>query len=337
MSLFRVLSTYIRVFYLLFRLGDAMVKRRFIPIAFVFLTSPLFGCSALFPSTSADVDGDAVILTDVDFDPASLIPETQPVADYLASSRSLKQAGITKGEVNIAPDVETVAEWMTSGEVNLYFDSVYPAMLVMEKSGATPILRRWKDGASEYNTYLVVRSDSQLQTLSDLQGTMMAMQSPSSSSGFMFPMVYMLEAGFNPVAKAEANHSVADDEIGYVFAGDEDNTVQWILEGKVVAAAIDSETWAELSPEDRDQMTIIAETDKFPRHVVLAGPSLDPEQIKALKEALVAMDESQEGQTALEAFSETAQFDEFPEGAEAAITRLQEAYDLLNNHLAKQN
>ena len=314
-----------------------MPKKHFVPITLMCLVTPLLGCSAIFPSTSAESEGDAIVLTDVDFDPASLIPETQPVADYLTANRQLKQAGLVKGEVQIAPDVETVAEWMISGEVNLYFDSVYPAMLVMEKSGATPILRRWKDGVPEYSTYFVTRKDSDLKTLKDLRGNVMALQSPSSSSGFMFPMVYMLEAGLNPVEKAEANHSVAEDEIGYVFSGEDDNTVNWILEGKVAAGALDSETWAELSKADRDQLTIMAETDMFPRHVVLAGPRLEPDQIATLKAVMLDMDESREGKAALETFSETAQFDEFPEGAEAAISRLQDAYELLNDHLAQQN
>jgi phosphonate transport system substrate-binding protein len=314
-----------------------MFKIPLISIALIGLTSPLLGCGSIFPSTSAESDGEAIILTDVDFDPASLLPETQPVANYLASDRTLKQAGITRGEVNIAPDVETVVEWMTTGEVNLYFDSVYPAMLVMEKSGATPILRRWKDGVSAYSTYFVTRQDSPIKTLDDLQGQIIALQSPSSSSGFMFPMVYLLSSGFNPVEKAEANHPVAGDEVGYLFSGEDDNTIEWILDGKTVAGALDSETWAELSQADRDQLTILAETDTFPRHVVLAGPSLEQDQIEALKAAMQGMDESREGRAVLETFSETAQFDEFPEGAEAAIAQLQDAYDQLNAHLAHQN
>lgn len=310
-------------------------------IAIIGLIVPLFGCdigsninSVISPSTSADVGSKAIILTDVSYDPDSLIPETQPVADYLGAN--LKQAGINKGEVEIAPDLETVAEWMTAGKVNLYFDSVYPVMFVMKQSKATPILRRWKDGVAEYSTYFVARRDSGLSRVEDLQGKMIALEEPSSSSGFMFPMVYLLETGLNPVEKAEANHAVPDNEIGYVFSGEPENTVKWILEDKVSAGAIESETWAELSDEDRKQLSIIAKTDKFPRHVVLAGPNLKPEQIEALKVELMGMDKSQEGRAALEEFSETAKFDEFPEGAEAAISRLEKDYEMLQTYLAQQ-
>jgi phosphonate transport system substrate-binding protein len=294
----------------------------------------LAGCNSLLtPATSAGSDG-AIILTDVDFDPDSLIPETQPVADYLA--KHLQRAGISQGKVNIAPDVETVADWMASGEANLYFDSVYPVMTVMESAGGTPILRRWKDGVAEYSTYFVVRRDRNLNELQDLQGQMITLQEPSSSSGFMFPMGYLLKLGFNPVEKAEVNHSVAANEVGYVFSGQEEVTVEWVLEGRVIAGAVDSETWAELPSEVQDQLKIIAETEKFPRHVVLAGPTLTDEQVEDLKTALLKMDESRQGRETLAIFSETAQFDEFPEGADAAIARLQDTYDQLQLHLAQQ-
>jgi phosphonate transport system substrate-binding protein len=291
------------------------------------------GCDRLLSPTSAEV-GDAIILTDVDFDPDSLIPETQPVADYL--SKHLQKAGISQGEVKIAPDVETVGSWMISGDVNLYFDSVYPVMRVMEHAGGTPILRRWKDGVAEYSTYFVVQRDRDLNDIQDLQGEMITLQEPSSSSGFMFPMGYLLKRGFNPVEKAEVNHAVAKNEVGYVFSGQEEVTIEWVLEGRVVAGAVDSETWAELPKETREQLKIIAETEKFPRHVVLAGPRLSDEQVDALKTALLDMDESRQGREALAVFSETAKFDEFPEGADKAISQLQDTYHQIKLHVAQQ-
>lgn len=318
-------------------LGKKMLDTRSLgkQVVLIGLMGSLCGCAAtraFFTGASSSASGDdVIILTDVDFDPESLIPETQPVADYLG--QKLGRAGISKGDVKIAPDVDTVAEWMETGEVNLYFDSVYPAMLVIEESGAQPILRRWKDGVPEYGTYFVTRADSDITDLNSLQGQMITLQEPSSSSGFMFPMVYMLEAGLKPVEKAEANHTVADDEVGYVFSGQEEITLDWILDGRVAAGAVDDETWADLSDAEQGQLKIIAETDKFPRHVVVAGPNLSEEQVVAIKNAMMKMDESKAGRAALVEFSETAQFDEFPNGAESAIARLSDTYDLLKNYL----
>lgn len=315
-----------------------MLRKSLVQFTLLGLVSSLYGCglrSTFLAPSSTEPGADAIVLTDVDFDPESLLPETQPVADYLASK--LKRVGISEGKVQIAPDVNTVSEWMGSGDVNLYFDSVYPAMKVIKSSGAQPILRRWKEGVYEYNTYFVVRKDSNITSLEDLQGHVVAMQDPNSSSGFMFPMVAILEAGINPVERAEANHSVKGNEIGYVFSGGDENTMIWLLEGKVAAGAIDNETWEELSDEERAQLTIMLETEKFPRHVVVAGPNLNEDQIKMLKKTMIDMDESRQGREALEEFSETAQFDEFPEGPQAAFVRLSDAYNLIENYLLAQS
>ncbi|MBD3884562.1 phosphate/phosphite/phosphonate ABC transporter substrate-binding protein [Phormidium tenue FACHB-886] len=275
-------------------------------------------------------DKEAIVLTDVDFDPDSLVPETQPVADYLG--KNLGAAGITTGKVEIAPDSETAAEWLASGKTDLYFDSVYPIMKVMERSGGTPILRRWKDGVSEYNTLFVARRDSGITALADLKGKMIALEDPDSSSGFMFPMVEMLSANMKPVKKAEPNHPVAEDEVGYIFSGEDETTAEWILDGKVAVGTVDNEAFKEIPEAEREQLVVIAETDFYPRQVVLAAPDITPEQANAIKAVMLAMDESEKGQAALAEFSETAQFDEFPDGA---LSRLQDQYETLQNYLQK--
>ena len=284
-------------------------------------------------SASAET-GDAIVVTDVDFDPESKVLKNEPIANYLGSK--LNKAGITRGEVKIAPDVDTLNEWMSSGEVNLYFDSIFPAMLVMEETGAQPILSRWKDGVAEYNTLFITRKDSELDSLESLQGNMLAMQSPSSSSGFMFPVVELINADLNPVAKAEANHLVEDNEVGYVFAGEDEITVEWILNGKVQAGALDSATWAEVSEDDKAELKVLAETVMYPRAVVVVGPNLSSDQVDIVKSVLMDMEESREGREILEDFSDTVKFEEFPEGADAAVSQLEDAYQSVKEHLAAQ-
>ena len=309
-------------------------------IALISILSPLVGCSfnqvnlEVSPSSSVGVDGETIVLSDIDFDSESRIRKFQPVADYLAAN--LADVGITQGEVQVAPDVDTLSTWMASGEVGVYIDSVYPAMIMMERSGAIPILRRWKDGVSEYNTLFIARRDSGLTNLLSIQGKMIALQKPESTSGFMFPIVSMLDVGLTPVEKAEPNHPVASDQVGYVFSGRDRTTVEWVLNGKVHVGALDNQAFQELSEEDRDQLVILDKTDMFPRQVVLVSPELKPEQVEAVKTVLIDMDESKAGQVILADFSDTAQFDQFPGGAEAAIAQLQGVYQQLQTYLSTQ-
>ena len=295
------------------------------------------GCSfsqGRSPVSFADSDGEAIVLSDIDFDPESRIRKFQPIADYVGSK--LAKVGITEGEVQVAPDVDVLSAWMASGEVDLYFDSVYPAMVIMERSGAIPILRRWKDGVSEYSTFFIARRESNFTDLASIQGKMVALQKPESTSGFMFPMVSMLDVGLTPVEKAEPNHPVASNEVGYVFSGRDHTTVEWVLNGKVDVGAMDNQAYQKLTDGEREQLVILAKTELFPRQVVLASPELKPEQIEAIKTVLSDMDESKQGRIILEDFSDTAQFDQFPEGGEAAIAQLQGSYNRLQTYLSQQ-
>ena len=67
-------------------------------------------------------------LGDVSDDPADTIEAFQPLADYLATS--LADVGIQQDKVMVAPDLETMLEYLKTGQVDLYFESPYGALTV---------------------------------------------------------------------------------------------------------------------------------------------------------------------------------------------------------------
>lgn len=268
-----------------------------------------------------------LVISDVSNNPAKKIKRYQPMADYLAAH--LTEFGIGIGEVKVASDLNTVISWMKSGEVDLYFDSPYPAMLAREKSGAQPILRRWKGGKSEYYGVIFTMADRGINSVADLEGKTIAFDEVSSTSGYMLPLGVLLEAGVKPVQKNSASEITPEDKVGYVFSDDDENTIQWVISGKVDAGAVDIGTFQEIPPESREQMTILAETEKIARHVVLVRPGMKPEQVEAIKSLLVEMDKTPEGKAILDQFEETAKFDDFP--PESSLARMQELYEQVHN------
>ena len=268
----------------------------------------------------------AIVLGDISNEPVRKVEKYQPFADYLATQ--LQGSGFGAGEVEVAPDMETMAQWLAEGKVDIYFDSPYPSLIVGELSGAKPILRRWKKGVAVYHSVIFSRTDSGVKTLDDLKGKVIAFEESFSTSGYMLPLAHLTEAGFQLVEKSSAQSSVALGEVGYLFSKDDDDSIQWVLSKRVAAAAVGAPGFLKIPEETREKLTVLAETESLPRQLVMVSPTLTAEQVTAFQAALLAMDETAEGKKALEGFERTAQFDEFPEGIDQALTRMRELYEL---------
>ena len=76
-------------------------------------------------------------------------------------------------------------------------------------------------------------------------------------------------------------------------------------------------------------MTVLAETEPIARNVVMVGSDTQPELIAELKQLLLNLDQTPEGNKILQEFGETAKFDEFP--TDKSIERMREIYALIQN------
>jgi len=271
----------------------------------------------------------AFVVGDIAEAPGDIIRYLTPTADYMAAN--LSAYGYTIGRVRVAPDIETMSAWIESGEVHLYFDSVFPIMMVRNQSGGVPILRRWSRGVSEYHTVFFALADSGITEISDLNGRMVGFDTPQSTSGYLMPAAHLVENGLKPAEKVSESQAVADDEVGYLFSYDDKNTFQWVISGKVAAGVTDNVSFADIPEETRSQMVILAETDAVPRQMAMVSPVLEADQVEAIKALLVGLTETEEGQVVLESLR-TSQFDEFPDGIDETLAHMQELYDLVEGN-----
>lgn len=305
-----------------------MIRKSILLFTFLWLVA---GCgqttSLKTPESAAPtLEGAVLVIGDISDEPAETIKGTQPLADYLAAQ--LSDAGIRASEVKIAPDLATMSAWIEAGKVDLYFDSPYPILVISDETGAEPILRRLKYGVSEYHSVFFTQADSELESLDDLEGQMVAFEESFSTSGFMLPLSYLIEQGKRPVKKSGVAAPVAEDEVGYVFSTADDTTIQWVISGKVPVGVVDNVTLSRLPAETQAALKVIAATEDVPRQMVLVRPGLDRGLVERIRLELLAMNETEAGQAALEIFL-TTEFDEFPEGPEAALARMRTLYALV--------
>jgi phosphonate transport system substrate-binding protein len=270
-----------------------------------------------------------LVLGDISDDPAEVIEGAQPVADYLAEQ--LKDYGITSGQVRVASSAEEMARLLRSGEVDLYFDSTYPATRISDETGSKIILRRWKFGVEKYNAVIFASKESGITSIDQLAGEIIVMDAPYSTSGYLLPAVHLMENGLMLNGKSNYNQPVASNEVGFVFSYDDENTLQWVLNGFASAGVVDDYRFDVAFPADvTANLVVLARTETTPRQVVVASASLGEPLIEAIKTALIGMDESEAGQTALKSFL-TTKFDEFPEGIDVAMKRMREMMEIVRD------
>lgn len=307
-------------------------KKSHILLTMILIIAIVTACQASQEATPTDHQEPAenldaeqlLVLGDVSGDAAWTIEHFQPLADYLADN--LHDFGIKQGKVVVTKDLASMMEYLETGQVDLYFDSPYPALEVYQQIGAQPLARRWKSGVSEYHTLIVVNKDTGITDLEGLQGEILAFDHPASTSGHLLPKAYLVLNEYQVLEKDDVSGTIKSDEIGYVFAYGDENVVAWVLQGKTTGAAIPNGDYDALDDDQRDQLIVLGETPSVPRHIALAKPDMDPALQEEITQLLLALAATPEGQAILEIFEGTSQFDEFPLGAEETMQALDELF-----------
>ena len=278
-------------------------------------------------SDSEPAEGITLTIGDIGEDPAETAKDYEYLAQYF--EESLAEYGVSKIEIRVAPSLNAMIELINNGEVDIYFDSLYPTMIVNEGTGTKLILRQWRKGVSEYNSIIFAKKESGLTDLSDLEGHIVAMDESFSTSGYLLPAALIKQEGLTLTEKANLSTEVKSDEVGYIFSGDDDNTIQWIISDRVTAGAIDYPSFEQDLPEDiKESMIILGKSEMVPRAVVSLRSDLDSDLAAAIESSLTDLENSEEGLAVL-ASLKTAKFDQFPGGIEPTIERLRAIYNLV--------
>jgi phosphonate transport system substrate-binding protein len=254
----------------------------------------------------------------VSLNPAQEHDVLRPFVDYLVAR--LAPVGIGHGRVEVVDSLSRMVAELDSGTVDIYIDSPFPVGFVSQHSEIKVLLRRFKRGADVYRSVVFVREDAEIEAMSDLQGRVMAFGEPFSTSGYLMPKAAFLSAGYELVHLTDAAASVRSGEIGYVFSNDAENTMVWVLKGKVAAGAVNEDYFESLAGSRLGELRVLHRSEPLPRNIVCVRADMDMELVRAVVGVLLAMDEDEEGQAVLHGFEETSRFEPFPEGPEEALS-----------------
>ena len=158
-------------------------------------------------------------------EPKSVAEHFRPLVQYVADK--LGPAGDIKGSVVVADNTARLIELLEQGQVDFYLESPFPTYLVNRTGKGKLLLRRWKGGMAEYRGVILASKASRITRLEDLRGKMIAFEDPGSTSGYFLPKLLLFEKRFRVTEKPDLSAKVSTAEIGYIFAGSEDEALIW--------------------------------------------------------------------------------------------------------------
>ena len=185
--------------------------------------------------------------------------------------------------VTVASDYAAVIEALRNQTADLAF--VHPAgyVLANREAKARIVAKNQWHGKTTFTSRIYVRKDSGIKTLEDLRGKTMAFVDPASSSGYIYPMVLLIQKGL--VKKGDPKTFFRE----VTFAGSHDASMRALLNGHVDAiASFDMAREQYLKdPAERERLAFVAETPPIPEAGIAAREKLDPALFAKVREALL--------------------------------------------------
>lgn len=222
--------------------------------------------------------------------PASLhlvLTPSQKPTDLLAAGEDFgRELGKLVGvpvRVTIASDYTAVIEALRNRTADLAFVHPVGYVLAQREAGATIVARNLWHGKTTFTSRFYVRKASGLTTLESLRGKTVAFVDPASSSGYIYPMVLLLQRGL--VRGRDPRTFFRE----VVFAGSHDASMRALLNGHVDAIAsfdLAREQYLK-DPAERARITWVAETPPIPEAGIAARAGLDLATFSRVRDALL--------------------------------------------------
>jgi len=214
-----------------------------------------------------------------------------------------------------------VVEAMGAKKVDIAQLSPFAYVLARQKHGVETILTFVRTGKPTYQGYIVVRSDSGINTLDDLRGKKFAFVEPTSTSGHIYPKALLVQKGIDPdrfFASA-------------TFAGGHDKVLIALMSKQVDGGAVydgarDLPGIVQQYPDIKTATKIIAETPPIPNDTIVVRPDLPADMVAKLREAIIKVSGTPEGETLLK---KTYRIDGFVPSKDADYDPVRKAAEVL--------
>jgi phosphonate transport system substrate-binding protein len=198
-------------------------------------------------------------------------------------------------KTNVATEYAGVIEAMCADPPKAHMGSLatFAYVLAAGKGCAEAELVSVRFGSPTYNGQIIVRADSGITSITDLEGKTFCRPDPLSTSGWIIPMLTLRAAGIDP-----------DTDLAEVVdAGSHDAVAAAVYNGDCDAGAtyVDARTRIEADyPDVMEQVIVIEFTEDIPNDGVQYETGFPRALRDRINAALLAIAETEEGQEALD-------------------------------------
>jgi phosphonate transport system substrate-binding protein len=260
-----------------------------------------------------------------EFNRAQIAENFRDFVRYLAAR--LDSASNIEGRVVIAPTLFQLARLIEQRKVDFYMESPYPTYVVNDVYGvAKLVLRRWKGDRAEYRSLIFTKKNGEINRLEDLRGKVLVFEDPESTSGHFLPKAFLTRKGFKFIDKSRFDPYASPTDVGYLFAYSQEKLVYWVLTQNAAAGAFSDDDYARLDEKKKSEITILAQTEWLPRHLLSVRKDFAPALADRLEKTLLAMHEDDQGRRILKKADDTTKFDPLPQGEAGLHRRLSEIF-----------
>jgi phosphonate transport system substrate-binding protein len=186
-----------------------------------------------------------------------------------------------------------VNELVETGEVDLAFVCTSSFIIGKNDFGMQLLVAPQVNGEAVYYAQIIVPSDSNAETLSDLRDTVFAFTDPLSFSGRMHPTYLLQQIGESP----ETFFSQT------IFTYSHDDAIYAVANGLAEGASVDSlvlDFLLKRDPSIASRIRVIHTSEPFGIPPVVVGPNIRPQLGAQLEEILLNAHMDPQGETALE-------------------------------------
>lgn len=274
--------------------------KRFAVLGLALLVLPitLFGCGKATSSTSSSSAGYTPKKLTVEFVPSSNAGTIEAKAKPLEGLLK-KQLGIPV-TVSVSTDYNTIVEAMGSKKVDVGFLPPDAYVLAHKQYHDKAILQAERYGVKEpndqatkqlvnyYRSQILVRKDSGIKSIKDLKGKKIAVQDTTSTAGWIFPAVELLEHGINVNKDGIKTVQVKGHDQGVLSVYNKNTDAAFVFQGARNLVKKDV-------PNIMSQVVPIYITGKIPNDTITVRGDMTAKWQKKVAEAFKAIAKTKKG------------------------------------------